>query len=364
MTRVLSKLFHLIERAVLAVCPAPTRRKWVVKRLLFGGGDVRRIRCLPEIAMEFRDVPKGEIDTALDGLDEVSQRAFWTFLSRAFFPTMKNTPDVFDRTPRHFFIGSGLASEAECRKWDELLKEEAASKVKYLLYPAPSDFTFTLRHGLPLLPDGVLSYMRGKVFVDGGAFIGDSSLVFLDYAPGEIWAFEPSPNNQRLFLDTMQRNHVSMERIKLIPKGLSDKTGEIRFRDTADSGCTLAAKGTTIAQLTPLDALTEGVNVGFIKTDLEGMGLAMLRGAAETIRRDRPVLSLAIYHNKEEMLGTYVFLKSLQLGYRYRIVQLAPPWEWHELCLLAWPEEFGEMQVGGTADTWLELPSLEDNQDR
>lgn len=71
----------------------------------------------------------------------------------------------------------------------------------------------------------------------------------------------------------------------------------------------------------------------------------MLHGAVETIRRDRPVLSLAIYHNKEEMLGTYAFLKSLQLGYRYRILQLSPPWEWHELCLLAWPEEFGELRA-------------------
>lgn len=364
MSRFPAMLFHAIERVALAVCPEAKRKELTMKRLLFGKTcDLRRIRYLPEIAMEFRDVPKEEIDAALEGLDEVSQRAFWTFLSRTFFPTMKNTPGVFDRTPGHFFISSGLASEAECHKWNELLGKESSLKAKYLPHPAPSDFTFTLQHGLPLLPDGVLSYMRGKVFVDGGAFVGDSSLVFLQYAPGEIWAFEPSPNNRRLFMDTMQCNHVPMEHLKLIPKGLSDKIGEICFRDTADSGCTLAEKGTAIAELTSLDALTAGVSVGFIKTDLEGMGLVMLHGAAETIRRDRPILSLAIYHNREEMLGTYAFLKSLRLNYRYRIVQLAPPWEWHELCLLAWPEEFGEMQSGGTADTWTALPSFEGTQE-
>ena len=169
MTRFLSMLFHAIERAALAVCPESTRRKWVMKRWLFGGGDIRRIRYLPEIAMEFRNVPKEEIDAALDGLDEVSKKAFWTFLSRAFFPTMKNTPGIFDRTPRHFFTASGLSSEAECYKWDELSEEEATLKSKYLVNPSPSDFTFTLRHGLPFLPDAALSYLRGKVFVDGGA---------------------------------------------------------------------------------------------------------------------------------------------------------------------------------------------------
>ncbi len=357
--RFFARLFHAVERVALAGCSEQTRRKWAMKRMLFGGGeDVRRIRWLPEIAMEFRDVPKEDIDAALDGLDEISKRTFWTFLSRAFFPTMKNTPGIFDRTPRHFFIGSGLASEAECRKWDELLQAEISLKKKYLAHPVVSDclYTFTLRHGLPLLPDAALSYMRGKVFVDGGAFVGDSSLVFLDYDPGEIWAFEPGPNSQRFFGETMQRNQVPMERIKLIPKGLSDKIENIRFEDTADGDSAFTEQGMVVAQLTPLDALTADVEVGFIKTDLEGMGLAMLRGSEETIRRDRPVLSLSIYHNKEEMLGTYAFLKSLKPGYRYRIVQLAPPWEWHELCLLAWPEEFGELQSGGTADTWTNMP--------
>lgn len=345
MFRLFTKFYHALERGALVGCSESTRRKWIMKRMLFGREeDVRRIRYLPEIAMEFRDVSKEDIDAALDGLDEVSQKVFWTFLSRAFFPTMKNTPGIFDRTPRHFFTGSGLASEVECRKWDELLVEEASLQTKYLEHPTSPDFTFTLRHGLPLLPDEVLSYMKGKVFVDGGAFVGDSSLVFLDYAPSEVWAFEPSPNNRRLFLDTMQCNHVPMERIKLIPHGLSDQDGTIRFKDTAGSDCSLMAKGTTVAQLTPLDALTPGVKVGFIKTDLEGMGLAMLRGAVETLRRDRPVLSLAIYHNKEEMLGTHAFLKSLQLGYRYRILQMAPPWECRELFLLAWPKEFGGLR--------------------
>lgn len=100
-----------------------------------------------------------------------------------------------------FFIGSGLTSEAECRRWDDILREENTLKKKYLTHPIVSDcvYTFTLRHGLPLLTEAALAHMRGKVFVDGGAFVGDSSLVFLDYEPGEVWAFEPSSNNRSVF---------------------------------------------------------------------------------------------------------------------------------------------------------------------
>lgn len=44
--------------------------------------------------------------------------------------------------------------------------------------------------------------------------------------------------------------------------------------------------------------------VGFIKLDLEGYGVRALRGMEKTIRKDRPVLSLSIYHSPEELFET------------------------------------------------------------
>lgn len=77
--------------------------------------------------------------------------------------------------------------------------------------------------------------------------------------------------------------------------------------------------------------------VGLIKADVEGMGLELLKGALETIRRDRPILSLCIYHNREEFLGTYDMLRSLNLPYSYKVVSYCLPWQNNELVLLAHP---------------------------
>ena len=73
-----------------------------------------------------------------------------------------------------------------------------------------------------------------------------------------------------------------------------------------------------------------------IKADLEGMGLKMLKGAIETVKRDRPVLLLAIYHNQDEFMGIYKFLKENVSGYHYQVEALAGICE---VTLIAWPEE-------------------------
>lgn len=66
----------------------------------------------------------------------------------------------------------------------------------------------------------------------------------------------------------------------------------------------------------------------------------MLRGAAEVIRKHRPVLLLTIYHNPEEFFGQYRFWESLGLNYRYHIVPLQAMV--HELTLIAYPAELGK----------------------
>ena len=64
--------------------------------------------------------------------------------------------------------------------------------------------------------------------------------------------------------------------------------------------------------------------------------LKMVKGAVETIKRDRPVLLLAIYHNKDEFMGIYEFLKKNVPDYSYRVEALSGL---NEVTLIAWPEE-------------------------
>jgi hypothetical protein len=82
------------------------------------------------------------------------------------------------------------------------------------------------------------------------------------------------------------------------------------------------------------------LTVGFMKADVEGFGLQVVRGAAETLVRDRPVLALSCYHDFSEMYNASIFLMNLLPNYHF---------EWHmenqwrnifyELGLFGYPKE-------------------------
>ena len=69
------------------------------------------------------------------------------------------------------------------------------------------------------------------------------------------------------------------------------------------------------------------------------MGLNVLLGAKDTIIKERPVLSLSIYHNKEELLEIYKTLCAWNLNYHVKIYMLTFPLYPLELSLVAWPKE-------------------------
>lgn len=197
---------------------------------------------------------------------------------------------------------------------------------------------FYYHHGLKFLDEKVLRHIRGTVFLDLGAFVGDSTYVLSKYAPSKILAFEPSAQNREKFVRNMTAEGIG--NYELIPAGVSDQPGAMCF-DENQGSTTLGSSGAnTIDLVTIDDFLKERATgkIGLIKADLEGMGLKMVRGAIEAIRRDRPVLLLSIYHNKEELLGIYRFLKENVQGYRYRVEALA---KLCEITLIASPEEAG-----------------------
>jgi hypothetical protein len=57
--------------------------------------------------------------------------------------------------------------------------------------------------------------------------------------------------------------------------------------------------------------------VDFIKMDIEGSELEALKGAEETIRRFRPRMAISIYHKDDDYFTIPLFIRNLELGYRF-----------------------------------------------
>ena len=139
----------------------------------------------------------------------------------------------------------------------------------------------------------------------------------------------------------MDKNHIPENIYELVPAGLASQKGEICFSDSGSSANSLYEKGETKAELVTLDEFVRErkANIGVIKADLEGMGLDMLKGAKETLVKCRPVLSLSIYHNEEELFGTYPLLKEWLPDYHFYIRSLSLPSLMGEVSLLGYPKD-------------------------
>lgn len=206
------------------------------------------------------------------------------------------------------------------RRWR---KEKKACRKRYGFRAAPE--VFFMEHGLRFLPARCRDYLRGKAFIDAGAFIGDSALVLAAYEPERIVCCEASRKNIERMKDILARHQLT-ERIEIVHAAIGGEVGSITFDDVGDTTARVDRAGGVRVPLETIDHLAaeRGLTVGLIKADIEGMGLQMTRAMVETLQRDRPVVSVAIYHNMEEFFGIKPFIERLDLNYRFRIYRLRP----------------------------------------
>jgi len=73
-----------------------------------------------------------------------------------------------------------------------------------------------------------------------------------------------------------------------------------------------------------LDSFLKGNAVTFIKADVEGMEMDLLRGAQTTIRRYKPKMALCVYHYPSDLFEVVEFVRSLVPGYKFSLRQHAP----------------------------------------
>ena len=181
---------------------------------------------------------------------------------------------------------------------------------------------FLYHCGLKNKNEKLKKYINGKDFVDGGAYIGDSALFYIKrYAPRCVYSFEISKKTCMRYENTMRINSISADRYKLCRMGLSDKKSEILMHDSGGQGTSILDQGNDMVQVTDLDSfvIENNLHVGFVKCDLEGAGLEGTLGMAETIKRDRPVLNIAIYHNPKEFFEIKPALEKITVGLDYKI---------------------------------------------
>ena len=164
----------------------------------------------------------------------------------------------------------------------------------------------------------VMPLKEGEVFVDCGAYNGDSAEAFIreqnKRGIGEykkIISFEPDPNSFQELQGKHILNHIC------INKGTSDKREELKF-STIGTSSGINQKGEYTIETTTIDEVVLG-EATLIKMDVEGAELSSLKGAEKCIKDNKPKLAICIYHKREDPWQIYEYIKSLVPGYRFYI---------------------------------------------
>ncbi|AUN95517.1 FkbM family methyltransferase [Pseudazoarcus pumilus] len=176
----------------------------------------------------------------------------------------------------------------------------------------------------------------GDTIIDAGAFVGDTALLFHQITNGDchIHAFEVLDENLELLAHNLDANKIA-ECVTTCALALSDVSGShVHIKATAVQGATSIfgdADGKPVQTITLDDYVRQaGIErVDLIKMDIEGAERMALRGALETIRRDRPRLAICIYHLWDDMIEIPQIIHSTGVPYRFgfKWVELRNGWE-------------------------------------
>ena len=178
---------------------------------------------------------------------------------------------------------------------------------------------FYFHHGLRFSSNNLKKYIVNGDILDIGAYIGDSAIILSQYTKKKVYSYELSPvlsnkikKNIKKFNNISEIKNLKLtEKVVVINKGISNKEDIIYVKDVANAGGSINDKGNIPVSITSIDKEVKRLHLipKYIKADVEGIGLDVLKGSIEIIKKYRPIITIAIYHSFDEFFGIYEFMK-------------------------------------------------------
>lgn len=168
--------------------------------------------------------------------------------------------------------------------------------------------------GTQYFPHDLFGLTRNEVFIDCGAYDGDTIAEFrhaTDDHFDRIVAFEPDPGNFAALNSTVRDD----SRIAVQPYATDVRRKTVHFV-VGGTGAHISSTGTCEVQTITLDEALEGIAPTYIKFDIEGSEPDALEGGRRTIMRHRPKLAVCAYHSPDHLWSIPIHLENLLPGSR------------------------------------------------
>jgi FkbM family methyltransferase len=172
----------------------------------------------------------------------------------------------------------------------------------------------------------------GDFCVDVGANTGPVTLLLakLTGPTGKVLSIEPGPPYYKRLLTNLDLNPSFKKIVTTVNMGISDSDGMLLWaadpEHTWNAGFLNVTEGTSVP-VTTLDACIKQLGwskLDFVKIDVEGMELEVLKGSQETLKKFRPKVLFETMEIFRGSRGFDIFLEMVNLfkGLNYRLYNL------------------------------------------
>jgi FkbM family methyltransferase len=197
---------------------------------------------------------------------------------------------------------------------DEASRREYLAQIRWRLHfdfaalpdPVPGPIYFR---------DELFTLTDDEVFVDCGAYDGDTVRSFLQHSNGRfkrIYAFEPDPANFK----KLQRAAGLDQRIQIKKAAVGCIDSQVAF-SAGGNEASSAGRGDLQVACVALDTYLAGKHPTFIKMDIEGFEPEALAGAREMIQHDAPAMAICVYHAQDHVWKIPLQIHSYNLDYAF-----------------------------------------------
>lgn len=160
-----------------------------------------------------------------------------------------------------------------------------------------------------------------EVFIDAGAYNGDTLKLLLESSPFEFREFialEPDPHNFNALNEFIgSLNHAVSSKITTFPVAVSNFNGEICFDGSGTEQAKISSAGHIKVDCCSIDDLLNDKEVTFIKMDIEGAEPEAIEGASEIIKEKSPILAISVYHQLDHLWKIVSLINKINTGYSF-----------------------------------------------
>ena len=208
---------------------------------------------------------------------------------------------------------------------DDISKKTFINTIKYKI-SGKIDYLFDCEVSGDEPYESFLKLSKNENFLDLGAYTGDTVTDFIKRV-GEydsITAIEPDRKSyKKLCLNT-----EGLKNITTINAAVSDNDKKALFgmRGGRNSG---VSDGKTEIEFLTVDSISQNNDITYIKMDVEGEELRVIKGATDTIKNNKPKMLVSCYHRTEDLITLPKAIYNIRCDYKLymRHFSSLPAWD-------------------------------------